>query len=164
MHICLGFKQEKLKMKSVIAFLLVSAMTCYAASAAYMPWPHPPREAATLQQRPLLGAATLQGRNYQGMPVHQQDYQGWRPVQQQDYQGKAYWVIIKMLVKIRSTERLYTAPFNIMYLYRALGTFIGGVIFLEKNIFAECQKRWFHTVQSSIVIPSLNGSIGIYII
>ena len=113
MHICLGFKQEKLKMKSVIAFLLVSAMTCYAASAAYMPWPHPPRE-----------AATLQGRNYQGMPVHQQGYQ-----------GKAYWVIIKMLVKIRSTERLYTAPFNIMYLYRALGTFIGGVIFLEKKYF-----------------------------
>jgi len=86
MHICLGFKQEKLKMKSVIVLLLVSAMTCYAASAAYIPQPHPPREAATLQERNY----------YRGMPVLQQDYQRW-PVLQQDYQGKAYWVIIKML-------------------------------------------------------------------
>jgi len=63
-------------------------MTWYAASAAYIPQPHPPREAATLQERNY----------YRGMPVLQQDYQRW-PVLQQDYQGKAYWVIIKMLVK-----------------------------------------------------------------
>ena len=112
MHICLGLKQEKLKMKSVIAFLLVSSMTCYAAPDAYI-------------------SQSLPARYYQFLPTYVQDYQGL-PVHQQDYQGKAYWVIIKMLVKIRSTERLYTAPFNIMYLYRALGTFIGGVIFLEK--------------------------------
>ena len=71
MCIILG-KEEKLKMKSAAALLLVLAVTCSAAPDAYTPW-----------SQPASGPAMLQGRNYYlGVPVVQQSNQGDQCVQQ----------------------------------------------------------------------------------